>query len=167
MFIIVVTPPFHYFCAVGFTTLSVNLVVRRRIVVSAKIGKNQERKGFSVIQVLFQVLYGGAEESENKAKTSQTMYLIIRTKTKTSYVMNTNLKLHRYTRPMDFSFTYVSKVSCFTAKFILSRSFCEFVQPHFVTLTRRQKNSSERLVIYVGYAHLYIAYVSLCTPVAC
>lgn len=43
IFIIIVTLPVHYFCAVGFTTLSVSTVIRRRIVVCVKIGKNLEK----------------------------------------------------------------------------------------------------------------------------
>jgi hypothetical protein len=82
---------------------------------------------FWLIQVLFQKLSEEAEESKNKAKINQSMYLIIQTKIKTSYITKTNLKLHRYTRPTNFSFTNVSKLSCFNTKFILSRYFCKFV----------------------------------------
>jgi hypothetical protein len=56
----------------------------------------------------------GEEGNKNIAKINQTMYLIIPARKTTGYIMNTNLKLHRYTRPMDLPFTYVSKLSCLT-----------------------------------------------------
>lgn len=87
-----------------------------------KIGKNLERKGFRVIQVLFQKLSEGTEgskkEEEEEAKINQTVHLIIRFTIQTSYIMKTNLKLHRYTKPMDSSFTYVRRLTCFNSKFI-------------------------------------------------
>jgi hypothetical protein len=74
-----------------------------------------------------------------KVKINEEIYLIIRFIIQTSYMMNTNLKLHRYTEQMDFSFTYVRRLTCFNPKFIPFSFFLRVCIAVFCDIDKKAK----------------------------